>query len=124
MSLKNYEIIFQFYEITYKVKQFFAVPGKANQPEQINATSSSISLSWNHVVEGNLTRNYTITWRPASSNNVKSISGIFGRSITITGLKSNTAYTIKLTAINEAGTGEASTATSMHTGKNISFIYN
>ena len=100
------------------------MPGKANQPKQTNATSSSISLSWNHVVEGNLTRNYTVTWKPASSDNIQSKSGIFETSTNITGLKSNTAYIITLTAINEAGTGETSKATSMYTGKNIFFIYN
>ena len=67
-------------------------------------------------MEGELTRNYTVTWCTELSANFQSKSGISRTSTTITGLKSNTAYLFKLTAVNEAGMGEASNITFVQTG--------
>ena len=75
------------------------------------------------MLEGNLTRNYTVTWIPVSSANVGNNSGVIGTSTTITGLKSNTAYSFTVTAVNEAGSGEASNATLMQTSNKILYHF-
>ena len=74
-------------------------------------------------MENNRTRTYTVTWHPASSNNVKNKSEILGTSTTITGLKSNTPYSFTLTAVNEAGGGKTSNATLIKTGKKLILVF-
>ena len=103
-------------------KIIVAVPAKANQPQQTSSSSSAISLSWKHVIEGNVTKTYTVTWNQASSANVQSKSGITGTSTTITGLESNTVYSFTLAAVNEAGSGKFSNAILIQTGKTCSII--
>ena len=103
-------------------KIIVAVPAKANQPQQTSSSSSAISLSWKHVIEGNVTKTYTVTWNPASSANVQSKSGITETSTTITGLESNTVYSFTLAAVNKAGSGKFSNATLIQTGKTCSII--
>ena len=92
------------------------VPAKANPPVLTASTSSSISLRWNPVREGSLSRTYIISWNSTSSKSIGS-GNAEETTFTATNLQSNTAYKFTVTARSKAGTGLPSNEVIFKTGK-------
>ena len=94
----------------------FLVPAKANTPTRVSATSSSITLQWNPINEGLVTRSYIVVWR-ISNNGLSASRTTFGTVITLANLQSNTAYEINITAGNNAGVDQPSDLVTYETGR-------
>jgi len=80
------------------------VPLKANTPTSTSVSSSSITLQWDEVEnEGNLKRNYLVTWDPHSAIGSSDMLVNNTNNVTINNLKESTLYTFQVLSMNERG---------------------
>ena len=92
-----------------------SVPAKPNAPSRQSSTDSSITLQWNPINEGSVQRRYIVTWRVPGNTSFSRTT--FDTVITISGLESNTAYDVTITARNDAGNSVPSDQVTFNTGE-------
>ena len=98
---------------------FFLVPAKPGAPW--NSASSSayrVKLQWRSIA-GSVRESYTVSWSPASPDGTNNKTNITTTRITISGLRSNTAYNFTVAAVNIAGSSEESDGTRLVTGLSV-----
>lgn len=84
-----------------------SAPGAPGNPAP-TAVNHGINLTWSAAAANGGTLTYTVAW---SGNGIsKSQSGVTGTSFGISGLTNQQRYTVSVTAVNEAGSSQAASA--------------
>ena len=89
------------------------IPGPSGAPQNLNSTSTSVTISWNNVKcvhRNGLITHYTITYSPMDSTDqitdrVNITDPNNGGSYTVSGLQPSTNYVFRIAAVNDAGVG-------------------
>lgn len=92
-------------------------PGKVTEISKTAATDTTVSLSWKASSEAS---SYQVSYATSNGGSYKTFGTVTKTSCTVTGLKSNTTYYFKVTAANETGNAQASTAFSAATTEAVS----
>ena len=79
---------------------FFSVPNKP-MVQVGSVTTTSISLSWTGA--DSVTESYLVTWTSSDRTGTSGVIPATTTAYTITGLQSDTTYTITVTAVNQFG---------------------
>ena len=81
-------------------------------------TSSSIDVTWDAPSGGDAVAitGYVLTWTPADGGGSMMVSTDGSTPTTISGLNSNTEYSIRVTSTSSSGNGDASDAVTGTTG--------
>ena len=77
-------------------------PSPANPPNSTSATSSSVTLKWIEVDEGNAHRDYVIKWDPPAADSLTNKT-VNTNEATVGNLIGSTLYTFSVLSMNVGG---------------------
>ena len=83
----------------------FLGPAQANSPISSSATSSSVTLEWIEVEEGNAHRDYMIKWDPPAEDG-SSNKTIDANKAAVGNLNGSTLYQFSVSSMNDGGKSE------------------
>lgn len=97
--------------IFYRACDVIYVPGPPNNPKVIDTTKSTVSLAWSKPIYdgGANIKGYTVEIKEINADDwitCTPSTGVQSRHFTVTNMKENTEYNIRICAINSEGVGE------------------